>query len=201
MVCSSSLRKVVCFSLIVPWALSGSTHAAANKVCATWEKELQHEHRIITKREKDLSLKIQQAQQRHAQGAFDQIIRMHHASIDLHNQKLKTFKKSCVNQTQSSPEAGKPNSDYETEARPHGLNSYADHYIQLGAFKDKSNAMGLQERLKRMGLNSQVSKKGKAYFVWAGPYLNAEKARAVKDFLRTKHNIGPDSFIIRMIKS
>ena len=71
--------------------------------------------------------------------------------------------------------------------------------VQVGSFSSKSNALGLQTRLRDKGFNAFVeayqAKGGVRYRVRIGPELTADKAKAVAGKL--KQEMGIDGLVLR----
>jgi len=182
------------------WILSGTTNAETIESCDSWKNRLKSEHHLIKDREIKLSIAIEKDYERYRQGYIDHLINTHHQEIDLHNQQLASFRQSCSNTIQSigKKSSGKSAASSVNEDSKSGglLKSPNGYFIQLGAFKHKQNANNLKDRLDGIGITNRLIRKRHVYAVWAGPLNTIEEANKSTEYLRSKHNIGFDSYII-----
>ena len=103
------------------------------------------------------------------------------------------------------PEAQKPETPVSKPAEPatktpadKGQPDLSGWVVQVGSFSRKSNALSLQDRLRKKGYAAYVeayqAKNGTRYRVRVGPELSEEKSKASASSL--KREMGIDGFVL-----
>jgi len=222
---SSTTPRILMAFLAAPLLMVTSIDATAAGKCANWEKKLKQEQFIIMEREKELTIKTKEDEEKFDQKELGRLIERHHASIETFNIKLDDFNRACGKATNSKTKPGakkkliatakKPavqktaKSEQKTRTRNMaGTTSPEDvaasdklittlkgRYIQIGAFKRKVIAEANMKKLGRKGFESIMITRPYVYAIWVGPYESYKAAKTAKEKLLTELKF--DGYLIR----